>query len=134
MITYEEAFRRVMLYTKDFGTVTVPLMESVNCVLAETIYADRDFPPFNRSTKDGIALQHSAFETNEQVFKIEGVIGAGLAQQKLENPKSCLEIMTGAVVPAYADTIVMYEDIEIKDGYATVHTEPVKGQNIHRDG
>ncbi|WP_282165383.1 molybdopterin molybdotransferase MoeA [Cellulophaga baltica] len=134
MITYEEAFRRVMLYTKDFGTVSVPLMESVNCVLAETIYADRDFPPFNRSTKDGIALQHSAFETNEQVFKIEGIIGAGLAQQKLENPKSCLEIMTGAVVPAYADTIVMYEDIEIKDGYATVHTEPVKGQNIHLQG
>ncbi|WP_158976122.1 molybdopterin molybdotransferase MoeA [Cellulophaga sp. L1A9] len=134
MITYEEAFRRVMLYTKDFGTVSVPLMESVNCVLAETIHADRDFPPFNRSTKDGIALQHSAFETNEQTFKIEGVIGAGIPQQRLKHPTSCLEIMTGAVLPEHADTVVMYEDIIIKDGYATIHTAPTKGQNIHVQG
>ncbi|ADV50029.1 molybdopterin molybdochelatase [Cellulophaga algicola DSM 14237] len=134
MITYEEAFRRVMLYTKDFGTVSVPLMESVNCVLAETIYADRDFPPFNRSTKDGIALQFSAFEANEQRFKIAGVISAGLPQQQLIHATSCLEIMTGAVVPVNADTVVMYEDIDIKDGFATLHTAPREGQNIHVQG
>jgi molybdopterin molybdotransferase len=134
MITYEEAFRRVMLYTKEFGTESVPLMESVHCVLAETIYADRDFPPFNRSTKDGIAIQHSGFEANDQSFKIEGVIRAGLPKQSLLNATACLEIMTGSVLPEYADTVVMYEDIEIKDGYATIHTTPRKGQNIHYQG
>ncbi|MBU2996517.1 molybdopterin molybdotransferase MoeA [Cellulophaga baltica] len=134
MITYDEAFRRVMLYTQDFGEETVDLMSSQNRILAETIYADRDFPPFNRSTKDGIAINQSALEKGLRTFKIEGVISAGMPQQILQDSSNCLEIMTGAVLPENADTIIMYEDVDLKDGSATINADPKKGQNIHFKG
>lgn len=134
MITYDEAFRRVMLYTKDFGEETVPLLDSTNRVLAESIHADRDFPPFNRSTKDGIAINYATFEKNGNTFNIEGVLPAGVPQQKLLDINNCFEIMTGAVLPSNTDTVVMYEDVEIKDDVATVKSVINEGQNIHFKG
>lgn len=134
MITYDEAFRRVMLYTKDFGEETVPLLDSTNRVLAESIHADRDFPPFNRSTKDGIAINYATFEKNGNTFNIEGVLPAGVPQQKLLDINNCFEIMTGAVLPSNTDTVVMYEDVEIKDDVATVKSVVNEGQNIHFKG
>jgi molybdopterin molybdotransferase len=134
MITYDEAFRRVMLYTQDFGEEKVDLMSSMNRILAETIYADRDFPPFNRSTKDGIVINYKAFEKGIRTFKIEGVLGAGIPQQTLQDSNNCFEIMTGAVLPENADTIVMYEDVDLKDGFATINTIPRQSQNIHVKG
>ncbi|WP_047419754.1 molybdopterin molybdotransferase MoeA [Cellulophaga sp. Hel_I_12] len=134
MITYDEAFRRVMLYAKEYGVESVPLLKS-NCrVLAETIHADRDFPPFHRATKDGIAINFSSFENGTNTYKIEAVVGAGMPQSELQNTANCLEIMTGAVLPQNTDTIIMYEDIEIKDGFATILSVPEVGQNIHIQG
>lgn len=134
MITFEEAYRRVMLYTKDFGTETVSLLQSTHRILAESIYADRDFPPFDRATKDGIAIQYDAFEKGIPFFTIEGVVSAGMPQQKLQVSENCLEIMTGAVLPLHTDTVIMYEDLQIKDGFVTIRANPSKGQNIHRRG
>ncbi|QWX82495.1 molybdopterin molybdotransferase MoeA [Cellulophaga sp. HaHaR_3_176] len=134
MITYDEAFRRVMLYTNDFGEETVSLLDSTNRVLAESIHADRDFPPFDRSTKDGIAINYATFEKGINAFKIEGVLPAGIPQQKLSDINNCFEIMTGAVLPANTDTVVMYEDIEIKDDIATIKSVSNEGQNIHFKG
>ena len=134
MITFEEAYRRVMLNTKDFGTEAVTLMESTNRVLGESIYADRDFPPFDRATKDGIAISYDSFENGIPYFNIEGVVSAGMPQHKLKGEENCLEIMTGAVLPQNTDTIIMYEDLEIINGFATIKSIPKKGQNIHRKG
>lgn len=134
MITFEEAYRRVMLNTKDFGSEAVALLKSTNRILGESIYADRDFPPFHRATKDGIAINYDAFEKGILYFNIEGVVSAGMPQHKLNGDENCLEIMTGAVLPQNTDTIIMYEDIAIVDGYATIKSIPKKGQNIHRKG
>ncbi|MDP5231725.1 MAG: molybdopterin molybdotransferase MoeA [Cellulophaga sp.] len=134
MITYEEAFRRVMLYDKDYGTETVPLLKSNFRILAETIHADRDFPPFNRATKDGIAINFATFENGTSTFKIEATVNAGMPQQELKDANCCIEIMTGAVLPKNADTIIMYEDLDIKDGIATLLSTPKEGQNIHQQG
>tara|TARA_R110000868_G_scaffold14075_16_gene65821 strand:- start:11545 stop:12735 length:1191 start_codon:yes stop_codon:yes gene_type:complete len=134
MITFEEAYRRVMLNTTDFGIEPVSLMQSTNRILAESVYADRDFPPFNRSTKDGIAINFDSFDKGIPYFEIEGIVSAGMPQQKLEASEKCLEVMTGAVLPINTDTIIMYEDIQIIDGIATIKSLPNKGQNIHRRG
>jgi molybdopterin molybdotransferase len=134
MITHDEAFRRVMLHAKEYGVETVPLLKSIFRILAETIHADRDFPPFNRATKDGIAINYASLEKGISTFKIEGVLPAGMPQKELKNPEFCLEIMTGAVLPKNTDTIVMYEDLELKDGFATLLTLPNEGQNIHEQG
>jgi molybdopterin molybdotransferase len=110
------------------------LLKSNFRILAETIHADRDFPPFNRATKDGIAINYASLEKGISTFKIEGVLPAGMPQKELKNPEFCLEIMTGAVLPKNTDTIVMYEDLELKDGFATLLTTPNEGQNIHEQG
>jgi len=134
MISFDEAFEKVMRHTQNWGTQTLDLLESTGHVLAEPVLADRDFPPFDRSTRDGIAINYAAFEGGRITFPIEGVLSAGLPQQTLGSADHCFEIMTGAVVPVHADTVVMYEDVTIENGHAKIVSLPLKGQHIHRKG
>ena len=134
MITYDEAYNKVMSQTLEFGTESVTLFQGIGRILADEVRADRDFPPFDRATKDGIAINYGAIEKGIGGFKIEGVISAGMPQQKLSDTHNCMEIMTGAVVPTNADTVIMYEHLNIKDGYATLNTSVKKGQDIHYKG
>ncbi|TLP80599.1 molybdopterin molybdotransferase MoeA [Maribacter sp. ACAM166] len=134
MITFKEAYQKVMDYPLDLGTDVVPLMKSLNRILAEDICADRDFPPFNRATKDGIAVSFSELLNTGHKFKIEGEAAAGVPQQILKNTGNCLEVMTGAVVPENTDTVIMYEHITIANGEVTLNEKVTKGQNIHYQG
>ena len=134
MINFDEAYNKVMQHTLDLGTASVELLRCNGRILAEDILADRDFPPFDRATKDGIAINYTAIERGVTGFRIEAVLSAGMPQQKLDDTNNCVEIMTGAVVPENADTVIMYEHLEIKDGVATLRNEVTKGQNIHRKG
>ena len=134
MITFKEAHQKVLDYPLNFGVERVPLLQSTNRILAEAVTADRDFPPFDRATKDGIAIQYSALVQTRHQFVIEGEAAAGMPQQQLHNAENCLEVMTGAVVPKHTDTVIMYEHITIKNGKATIHEMVKKGQNIHYQG
>ncbi|MGB5436553.1 MAG: molybdopterin molybdotransferase MoeA [Maribacter sp.] len=134
MINYDEAYANVLRYTFDFGVETVALLESNGRILAEEVLADRDFPPFDRATKDGIAIDSKALEKGLERFKIEGLASAGMGQQQLHDFHHCIEVMTGAIVPENADTVIMYEHVTIADGYATLLQEARKGQDIHVQG
>ncbi|MGO4920442.1 molybdopterin molybdotransferase MoeA [Maribacter spongiicola] len=134
MITFKEAFQKVLDHPLDLGIEIVSLMDSLNRILAEDIYADRDFPPFDRATKDGIAIQYSTLVNNGHLFTIEGEAAAGVVQQVLTDKNNCLEVMTGAVVPENCDTVIMYEHITIEDGKVSLNENVVKGQNIHYQG
>jgi len=134
MITFKEAYQKVLDHPLDLGTENVSLLNSLNRILAEDIYADRDFPPFDRATKDGIAIQFSDFVNNGHSFVVEGVAAAGEVQQILKDKSNCLEVMTGAVVPENCDTVVMYEHITIVDNKVTINEKVKKGQNIHYQG
>ena len=134
MITFDEAYKNVLQHTLDLGVETVELLRSNGRVLAEDILADRDFPPFDRATKDGIAINYAAIARGVTGFRIEAVVSAGMPQQKLNDTNNCMEIMTGAVVPENADTVIMYEHLDIKNGVATLRNEVSKGQDIHRKG
>ncbi|MEH6680180.1 MAG: molybdopterin molybdotransferase MoeA [Sediminicola sp.] len=134
MIVFSEAYNTVLENSRDFGTERVPLEKSVGRTLAEDVMADRDFPPFDRVTKDGIALNYASIEAGLVELPIEGTIAAGTARTALENNKNCLEIMTGAVLPENTDTVVMYEHITIVKGKAHLNILPKKGQEIHYKG
>lgn len=134
MITFKEAYQKVLKHRLNFGEEEVQLMDSLNRILAEDILADRDFPPFDRATKDGIAIQFSSLLETEHAFIIEGEAAAGVTQQSLINTGNCLEVMTGAVVPQNCDTVVMYEHITIADNKVTINEKVTKGQNIHYKG
>ena len=134
MISFKEAFDQVMSSTGDFGSEQVSIQDAVGRVLAEDIFTDRDYPPFNRATKDGIAINYDAIENGRNKFEIKGVVAAGMPVTQLTEKETCVEIMTGAVVPYDADTVIMYEDVQIDHGIAELTKQPAKGQNIHRKG
>ncbi|MEX1382721.1 molybdopterin molybdotransferase MoeA [Lutibacter sp.] len=133
--TVKDALKIILKSTEDFGIEEVDFINSVGRVLKEDIVADRDFPPFNRVSMDGIAIAAEAFNKGVRSFKIEGVQAAGSPQLTLKNPNNCIEAMTGAMLPNNTDVVIQYELLEIKDGFATVNLDTVKNfQNIHKKG
>src|SRR5512143_3594295 len=79
-------------------------------VLAESVVADRDFPPFPRATRDGYAVRAANVASVPARLRLAGEIRAGGPAQHLEiRAGECVEIMTGAPVPASADAVVMVE-------------------------
>ena len=133
MISIEDAYSKVLSYSRPYGTEEVSLEMANGRILDEAVFADRDFPPFDRATKDGIAINFNGLKRGNQ-FKVSGVIAAGTPRQELKNDNCCFEIMTGAVIPTNSDTVVMYEDIEISEGVATIQKTPQKGADIHFQG
>ena len=134
MISFKEAYRIVLDNTVDLGTEMVLLAASHDRILAEDVHADRNFPPFDRVTRDGIAIDYTAFEDGHLEFKIEAVAAAGSPSLELLDNTACIEVMTGAILPKNTDTVIMYEHLQIKDGLCKILEKPQKGQNIHYKG
>ena len=100
---------------KDASNVeTVPLEASLNRVLAAAVSADRDYPPFDRSTRDGFAVRSSDVATVPSSLNIAGEVRAGQSFDRTVNPGECVRIMTGAPVPPGADAVVMVEFTKVE--------------------
>jgi molybdopterin molybdotransferase len=135
MITVSEAEAIILAQAREYGTEHLPFDQALGRVLAEDLRADRDLPPYNRVAMDGIAINYAAYEEGNRTFKIWATQAAGDQPVELASIYNCIEIMTGAALPASADTIIRYEDVTIEDGAATLQTEDIrKGQNIHPQG
>ena len=135
MITVEEAEKIILAQAADYGAEIIPFEFAPGRVLAENIKADRDLPPFNRVTMDGIAVNYNSIEAGISTFKIRATQAAGDEPVDIEEHDECVEIMTGAMVPSSADTIIRYEDLVLRAGLATLVTHEIKrGQNIHYKG
>lgn len=135
MTTVEQAEILIQSQIRNFGTQYIPFELSLGRVLAENMIADRDLPPFNRVTMDGIALSYKSIEKGIRSFKIKATQAAGDPPIDICHPDECIEIMTGAALPESVDTIIRYEDIDIKGTMATVLISEVnKGQNLHLKG
>ena len=134
MISVAEAERIILSAVRDFGIEEIPFTAAAGRTLAQDLRADRDFPPFNRVTMDGIAIAFRDWEQGIRDFTIMGTQAAGDAPLVLEQPGHCIEIMTGAALPPTADTIISYEELHLQRPLATI-AGPVKaGQNIHLRG
>jgi len=135
MISVEEAKNIILNATQNFGVEEIPFIKSVGRILKEDIVADRDFPPFNRVSMDGIAIDFNVFQNGQRAFKIEAIQPAGSPQITLQNKENCLEVMTGAVLPNNTNVVIRYEDVVIKNGVASIQVNEVKElQNIHQKG
>ena len=135
LIKVEDALEIILNSTESFGVERLPLENSLNRVLKEALRADRDLPPFNRVSMDGIAIRYESFEKGNLKFKIEGIQAAGSPQLELKSDDGCLEVMTGAVLPINANAVIPYEMTRIENGYATVQVDTVAAmQNVHLKG
>ncbi len=134
-ISYENALSIISDHKLDFPIVSKNLEECVGDFLAEPIIADRDFPPFDRVTMDGIAIVYDRFAKGQRSFHIEATVAAGDPQVQLQNNEHCFEIMTGAIMPLGVDTVIRYEDLAIENGIATLQIDAIKHQqNVHFKG
>jgi len=134
--TFEEARRIVEDYAARVSP-TQPemllLLEAAGLVLAEDLRADRDFPPFPRSTRDGFALRSADLANVPARLQCVGEIKAGAAPQETGitiAPGQAIEIMTGAPVPQGADSVVMVEYTERSGDTITVRRKVAAGENI----
>jgi molybdopterin molybdotransferase len=135
LISYPQALKIILANAQNFGVETVYLDNSLNRVLAYDVFADRDYPPFNRSAMDGIALNIKDIANGITQFTIVKTIYAGQYCDTQLHAGQCFKIMTGAAVPLCADAVIRVEDIEITQQTASLLTNDVKVfQNIATKG
>ena len=117
-----------------WGTARVPLAAASGCILQQKIIAERDQPPFDRATMDGIAVSSAALANGTSSFTRAGVQAAGAAEQTLPGPGYCFDVMTGAVMPAGADTVIPVERISGNGDVAEVSADyqPQARQFVHK--
>ena len=134
MVSVEEAEKIILSHLFKPAEEKVSLERANGQTLAEEINADRDLPPFNRATMDGVVIAFKSFENGQREFLIEGIQAAGQPQQTLIDHAKCFEIMTGAPLPKGTDSVIQYESIVIENKVAKVSGSVEKNQNVHRQG
>ena len=135
MISVEEATSIIFSHLFQAAASFVRIEEAVGRVLAEEIISDRDIPPFDRVTMDGIAIDYRSWINGQRQFPLEGVHGAGQPRISLGSAGNAIEVMTGAVLPSGTDTVIRYEDLKIESGIAHVGGVKIERmQSIHRQG
>ena len=136
MTTVAEAESMILERMPRWPAEAVLIADAVNRVLAETVTAERDQPPFDRVTMDGIAIAFKDLADGIREFDITGTQAAGVTALSLTLPGQCIEIMTGAIRPDGADTIVPVERLRIESGRAAITSDAdvVAGQFIHQCG
>ena len=136
MLTPAEADRLIGQHLQCLPIESLPLVQCAGAVLRENVYAERDQPPFDRVAMDGVALDSRALSTGTRSFRIQATQAAGDPPLTLASAADCIEVMTGAVLPAGCDSVVPVEELAVAQGRAAlaagVRAEP--WQNVHRRG
>jgi molybdopterin molybdotransferase len=138
VVGFDEALAVVQAHAAELAvpaTESIPLLDSNNRVLAKAVLADRDQPPFDRSTRDGFAVRAADFGGGP--LKVSGQIRAGERWEgRALEPGAAIGIMTGAPIPEGADAVVMVEHVERADGVVRRLGERTiqSGENIVRRG
>ncbi|HEU0121055.1 MAG TPA: gephyrin-like molybdotransferase Glp [Bryobacteraceae bacterium] len=110
----------------------IPLADAAGRVLAVDIFADRDYPPSDRSIRDGFAVRSADLPG---ALRLTGEIRAGQSGAGIAlGPGECVRIMTGAPLPAGADAVVMVEHAAVADGRMTTDRTPRPGEFINAAG
>ncbi len=112
-------------------TEALPVMQSLGRVLAADIVSPSNVPNHNNSAMDGFAFK---FSDHIKTLKVIGTAFAGKAFAGVVGAGECVKIMTGAVIPKGADTVVMQERIAIKSDRITLLEDPKLGANVRLAG
>lgn len=136
MLSVAEAERQILEAVAPLPAEECPLAEAHGRVLRQPLAADRDLPPFDRVTLDGYALRHRAWAAGVRRWRVAGMQVAGAAPQPLAADDTCLEVMTGAVLPGGADTVVPYEEAVREEAFVALAAgvKMAAGRGVHRRG
>jgi molybdopterin molybdotransferase len=141
MLSVSEARERILNVLQPVGTELAALECCAGRILGEDILAGSDLPTFDNSSVDGFAL-HAADLNSCQPLAVVADIRAGKPSDVHLQPGECARIMTGALLPAGAEAVVMVEDTD-HNGHMSGAPAPLKvtinrnmrpGENIRRRG
>src|SRR6266542_769973 len=132
MISVADAIQIVKEQTRPLPPERVLLKDARGRILAEDIIADTDLPPFDRSQMDGYAVQAVDTQNAPVRLPIAGESAAGRGWHQQMKPGEAVRIMTGAPLPAGADSVQQVELTRESDGFVEI-LEPVqRGRSIVR--
>jgi molybdopterin molybdotransferase len=138
MISVDEALKIILESVSPLASEEVTTIESLGRTLAGDIYSDCDLPAFNYSAMDGFALISSdtkgASSSSGRKVKKVGEHRAGVEAPLRVEKGQAVKIMTGALIPAGADAVIMVENTEETDDCVVVFEEVEKGKNIRLAG
>jgi molybdopterin molybdotransferase len=133
MLAFEQARQEVISQISKLNrapaTVNLSVWDAAAYVLAQDLIADRNYPPFDRATRDGYAVRASESTAGATLACI-GEIKAGDASTQPLEKGTCIQIMTGAPVPPEADAVVMIEYSSRDKELVRFQHSAAKGQNI----
>ena len=134
MLSYDHARQKVIEVARARrrapATELAELGQAFDRVLAHRVIADRDYPPFDRSTRDGFAVRAQDVGARSGTLEIIGEIKAGDTFTGVIGPGQCVQIMTGAAVPPGADAVVMIEHTKPSKTRVVIERAVEPGQNI----
>ncbi len=135
-LSFEQALERVQQAVKPLkGRRNVTIREAIDCVLADDVTSPMNVPPFVNSAMDGYAVSSNDLpESGESILKVIGKSFAGRPYEGVIQKGECVRIMTGAVVPDGADTVIMQEHAEVDGDNIKIGNEHKKGQNVRNPG
>jgi molybdopterin molybdotransferase len=138
MISVHDALAKILETVTPLAGERVGLFEATGRVLAEEIHSEREVPPFNNSAMDGYAvrwedIREASTDKPAELSVIE-VIQAGAVPTQTVAAGTASKIMTGAVVPPGADTVIRVEDTEEQDGRVSIHKTNYVGANVRSKG
>jgi len=133
MLSYGQARQKVIEQVSEKkgprATEQVRVGEALGFLLAQEVKTDREYPPFNRATRDGYAV-FAADAKAGATLKCTGEIKAGDRVTKELWAETCVQIMTGAAVPSGADAVVMVEHTKRDGDEVRFERDAVAGQNF----
>jgi molybdopterin molybdotransferase len=133
MLTYEQARDKVIEQIgkkrASRAVVTLTVWDALGWVLAQEVKTDREYPPFDRSTRDGYAVRSRELSPGASL-KYAGAIKAGDTVSETLLAGTCVQIMTGAAIPPGADAVVMIEHTERAGDAVRFERVAQPGQNI----
>ncbi len=135
-LSFEQALERIKQdVTAIKARCNVSIREALGRVLAEDVRSPMNVPPFINSAMDGYAVNSVDLpQTGDKQLKVIGKSFAGNPFDGVVKAGECVRIMTGAVVPEGADTIIMQEYAQAQDNQITINEGHKKGQNVRHPG
>ena len=134
MLNVDDALRKLGdLTTPVLDTEVIPLIGSKGRVVASTIDAPMDLPPFDTSAMDGYAVHESDLNQDRELAVV-GESRAGHVYQNAAAPGTAIRIFTGAPIPRGTSAVVIQEDVERNGDQIRFRTSLEIGENIRRRG
>ena len=129
-ISLEEAIEILNNNVNNLDIEEVDLIDGLNRVISENIYAQINNPPFNKSAMDGYALISNNTELSNRKFKVIDKIYAGGVCSSAVNEDTAVRIMTGAPIPKGANAVIKQEDVTLEDDFIILKKNIKENENI----